>query len=319
MQARQKKSIVVVTPALPQTNNGNGHTAARWSAFLREKYHVTTVLSWQGEPADAMIALHARRSADSIAQFAKTKRPIAVVLTGTDLYRDIFHDASAKQSLQLANRIVTLQPAGLATLDPGLQKKGSFVYQSAPLRTKLAPRKTRFDLVMVGHIRSEKDPLTALRAVQTLKLPALRLQVIGKNSDDALGRDVAALVQLEPRIAMMGELDHPHTRRAIARARLLLLPSVMEGGANVLIEAVTCGTPVLASRVDGNIGMLGPDYEGYFTCGNATELARLIERAHSDLAFFDRLTTQCQRRQSLFLPTEERAGVFALAQRLFAT
>lgn len=318
--SRQRKSLVIVTPALPQVNNGNGHTAARWTQFLSAKYHVTTVLSWQGEPADALIALHARRSAESIEKFSKTNRPIGLVLTGTDLYRDILVDAQAKQSLLLAKRIVTLQPAGLATLAPDCQTKASFIYQSAVARAKLTPRKSTFDIVMVGHIRAEKDPLTALRAVTMLKLPALRLRVIGQNTMDGsqgnLGLEVQCFAQQEARIELLGALDHTQTRREISRARVLILPSVMEGGANVLIEAVTSGTPVLASHVNGNIGMLGENYAGYFPLGDAAALASLIERAHSDLAFLDKITSQCEARKALFTPAQERSHVLAFAASL---
>ena len=88
--------IVIVTPALAAANNGNWQTARRWAAFLRGAYTVFVERDWSGNPADAMIALHARRSAESIVRFAESgPRRLAVVLTGTDLYRDIRTDASA--------------------------------------------------------------------------------------------------------------------------------------------------------------------------------------------------------------------------------
>ena len=47
----------------------------------------------------------------------------------------------------------------------------------------------------------------------------------------------------------------------------------MEGGAHVILEAVQSGTAVLASRIDGNVGMLGPAHEGYFEVGDDAGLA----------------------------------------------
>jgi putative glycosyltransferase (TIGR04348 family) len=310
------KTIVLVTPALPQANNGNAHTAMRWTQFLRQKYHVKTVVTWDGSPAHAMIALHARRSADSINRYYQTGEPLAVVLTGTDLYRDIQTDSAAQQSLEQATQLVTLQEAGISELPKHLQSKAHYIYQSAPRRRKLKPRKTTFDLVFVGHIRPEKDPLTAVNAMAQLRLPALRLRVIGDLTQDKLGHAVAALAANDQRIQLLGPTKHQFARKEISQARLLIISSVMEGGANVIIEAITSGTAVLASRVNGNIGMLGADYQGYFTQGNAIELAQLIERAHSDLSFFDRLNTQCQERAWRFTPEQERAGVLALAESL---
>ena len=65
-----------------------------------------------------MAALHTRRSATSIQAWdrAYPDKPLIVVLTGTDLYRDIHTDADARQSLALASHLVVLQDAGLAAL-----------------------------------------------------------------------------------------------------------------------------------------------------------------------------------------------------------
>jgi putative glycosyltransferase (TIGR04348 family) len=314
-----KKTIALITPALPQANNGNSHTAWRWYQFLQSKYHVKLLLSWDDSPCDGLIALHARRSADSIDRFAsKYGGRVALVLTGTDVYRDIYSDQQAARSLQLAQYLVTLQPAAKESLNAALQAKTRVIYQSAPTRSKLQPRKLTFDLIMVGHIRAEKDPLTAALAVNSLRMPAARLKIIGEVPQDELGRKLNSIGELDSRITLVGAQSHAITRQQMSLARLLIISSVMEGGANVIIEAITCGTPILASRVDGNIGMLGQDYEGYFELGQANQLAALIERAQSDLAFFDRLVNQCARRAALFKPANERAGVLKLAADLLA-
>jgi glycosyltransferase involved in cell wall biosynthesis len=83
----------------------------------------------------------------------------------------------------------------------------------------------------------------------------------------------------------------------------------MEGGAHVIIEAVVSGTPVLASRIDGNVGMLGEDYAGYFPWGDAPALAALLTRCREDAAFLDRIREQCHERAPLFAPAAETAAV----------
>lgn len=92
----------------------------------------------------------------------------------------------------------------------------------------------------------------------------------------------------------------------------MVISSVIEGGANVIIEAVTAGVPVLASRIPGNIGMLGRDYNGYFAPGDCRELARLLDRASRDPAFLSLLQRQCARRAPLFAPAREQAEVIRL-------
>src|SRR5690606_8578993 len=97
----RKPLVCIVTPALADANNGNWQTARRWSRLLAGHYRVALVRQWPDagitERPVALIALHARRSAASIAAWAAgdTRAPLVVVLTGTDLYRDIDSDADA--------------------------------------------------------------------------------------------------------------------------------------------------------------------------------------------------------------------------------
>lgn len=308
-QKRPRPRVVLVTPALAALNNGNWQTAARWSRFLRPHADVDVCQVWDGRPADLMIALHARRSAESIQAFAATGRAVVVVLTGTDLYRDIRSDPSAQQSLRLAKRLVVLQAQGLEELDADFRAKTTVIYQSAPSLKRKPPRLRSFDLLLVAHLRAEKDPLTAVRALHRLSDPRLRLLQIGDSRDPDLGAAFVGAAERDGRIRQLGALAHATTRQWISRAQLLLLPSIMEGGANVLIEAVTAGVPVLASHIPGSIGMLGADYPGYFPVGDDQALAGLIERCKHDSAFLRSLAQACTKRAPLFAPAREAHGV----------
>ncbi len=272
-------------------------------------------MEWRGASADFLIALHARRSAASIAAFAERypDRPLIVVLTGTDLYRDILTDASAQRSLALASRLVVLQADGVHALPPEHAAKTVTVFQSA--RTLAAGRRSRrhFDLALIGHLRSEKDPLTAVRALCLLPadLP-VRLFHIGGDLDPALAAEVRALGAIDPRYIPLGPLSQAATRQRLKRCHLLLLPSLMEGGANVLIEAVTSGVPVLGSDIAGNRGMLGADYPGWFPVGDAARLADMIAAAVRDQGYYDVLTRRCAERAPLFSPIRECMDVRGL-------
>lgn len=83
--------VVIVSPALRRENNGNWQTANRWAHYLREDYVVEVVREWdaKGRLPRLLIALHARRSAASLGAYAAYGGPSALVLTGTDIYRDI--------------------------------------------------------------------------------------------------------------------------------------------------------------------------------------------------------------------------------------
>jgi glycosyltransferase involved in cell wall biosynthesis len=76
----------------------------------------------------------------------------------------------------------------------------------------------------------------------------------------------------------------------------------------VISEAIVAGLPVIASRVAGNVGLLGEDYAGYFSTGDTQELARLMARAESDSEFLSELKLHCGRLARLFSPERELAA-----------
>ena len=314
-----KPAILIVSPTLADANTGNWRTAQRWARLLAREFRVRIASTWDGTPCDALIALHARRSAAAIAAFAATGRPVALVLTGTDLYRDIRVDADAQRSLVLAQCLVVLQSQGLDELPPELRAHARVIEQSARPLPPLAPRRRSFDLLLVGHLRPEKDPLTAVRALARLDDAAaqcLRLIQVGDTLDAGLAERMRDAARADARIELRGALPHARTRALIRHGRVLLLPSRIEGGANVLIEAVTAGVPVLASRIGGSIGLLGDDYAGLFPVGDDAALAALIRRCRDEPAFLERLRAHCRRRAQRFTPEREGAAVLGLAHNL---
>ena len=132
--------VCIVTPGTRDANNGNWRTAARWASMLRAKCKVIVQTEWDGRPADVMVALHAFRSAASIARFRERwpDRPIALILTGTDIYGELGRTPQAERSMAIANRIVTLQRDARDRLPRALRSKAEVVFQSAPLLTKMA-------------------------------------------------------------------------------------------------------------------------------------------------------------------------------------
>ncbi|MFC5511266.1 selenoneine biosynthesis selenosugar synthase SenB [Massilia jejuensis] len=317
-----RKRILIVSPAAARDNNGNWQTASRWARFLHARHAVTVAPGWtEDDPApDLLIALHARRSAQALAAFrtAHPARPAIVVLTGTDLYRDIDTAPDARASLEAADALVVLQEAGLARLPAHLLGKTRVIYQSAPALRPVAPAPAarHVDICMIGHLRAEKDPLTFMRAAALVDHPRVRLLHIGAALDPALRDAARATQEATPRYRWLGPLPHAQARQRLKRCRAMAIASVMEGGANVVIEAVTSGVPVLASRIDGNLGMLGADYAGYFAPGDAAALARLIARFAGDADFEALLRRQCAARVPLFLPATEQAAVADLVDNL---
>ncbi len=318
----RKPLILIASPALADANNGNWQTAWRWSRLLAGHYRTQIVRDWQpGQypEAVALLALHARRVAAPIAAWAVAHpgRGLAVVLTGTDLYRDIQSDTAAQRSLALAQQLVVLQEQGPQALPLEWRGKTRVIFQSTTVRRTLAKTTRHLRAVMVGHLREEKSPDTLWAAARLLRAqPDIHIDHIGAALDPALGKAAQATMAQCPNYRWLGGLTHEATRRHIQRAHVLVHTSRMEGGAHAIMEAVCSGTPVLASRIDGNVGMLGPDYGGYFPWGDAVALAGLLRACRDDTGRIPALQAQCRLRAPLFEPAAERAALLALLHDL---
>ena len=303
--------ISLITPVPKQSRAGNRTTARRWQRVLRDLGHqVRVAQEYAGDPADLMIALHAWRSAASIERFRARcpARPLVVALTGTDIYRFLESDPrTTLRSLALADTLVGLHDLVSAAIPRQYHGKLSIIHQSAlPLRRR-PPLRRAFEVLVIGHLREEKDPLCAAEAARLV--PAYsRVRVIhlGRARDESWAERARGEMARNPRYRWRGEVPGSAVRRALARAPLMVLSSIMEGGANVVSEAVAAGVPVVASAIPGSIGLLGADYPGYYPVGDRAALARQILRAEQEPAFLEALRRHCAARAPLFAPERER-------------
>src|SRR5688500_10363128 len=282
--------IALVTPAPAGARSGNRHTTLRWAAMLRAAGHRVEVCA-QAEPrapADTLLALHARRSHAAIRAFYGQGR-LVVALTGTDLYRDIHQSPEAQESLELADRLIVLHPLGARELPPRLRRKVRVVVQSASTRLTHRPVTTSFRVCVLGHLRPEKDPLRAFLALAHVADPRVEVVHLGAPLDPVLGKQASLAMEREPRYRWLGSVPHARALRWLASSHAMVISSRMEGGANVVCEALRIGVPVLASRIPGNVGLLGRTYAGYFPLEDERALARLIERAAAEAGFYSKL------------------------------
>jgi putative glycosyltransferase (TIGR04348 family) len=273
-------------------------------------HHVAITIEYGGEDCDLLIALHAFKSHSSIRRFrdARPSDPLILGLTGTDLYGDIHTRPEAVESLGLATRLVLLQPLGRAMLPSAVQDKARVIYQSVQALPSTEPGRTDvFEVCVMGHLRPVKDPLRTALAAQLLPA-ASRIAVIhiGGALSEELAEQARAEQSQNRRYHWLGELSQSEALRVLSRCRLLSLTSESEGGANAISEAVVVGTPVISSRIDGSIGLLGEDYPGYFPVGDTQALAGLLWRAETDTAFYNTLHDRCAQLRPLFDPVREK-------------
>ena len=297
--------MLVICPAAPGSRSGNRTTALRWAAKLRALGHrVRIVDEYRGQPCEVMLALHAHKSAPSV---ERSTAPVVVALTGTDLYRDLPDSAIAQRSLEIAWRIVVLQPLALERLPEAHRAKTRVIYQSAVATLDARARDAdQFTIAVPGHLRTEKDPFRAAEASRLLAASSrIRILQIGR----ALGEEYESRARREQlenrRYRWLGELSRRESRRIVASSDAVAVTSLMEGGANVVSEAVVDGAPVIASEIEGNVGLLGAGYPGVFETGSSEALAALMTRLETDRSFYRELKRHCLGQRALFEPSRE--------------
>lgn len=308
--------IALVTPAGAGSRAGNRHTALRWAAMLRAAGHRVTVGTvWRPQdPAHLMLALHARRSHASIKAFAQAHpgRPLVLALTGTDVYQDIRNSREAQESLQLADRFITLQRLAAREMAPVLRHKVTVVVQSSSTQRRHRPVARGFRATVIGHLREEKDSLRSLAALRLLPERAgFQLIQLGEALDATLARQAKAAMRRDARYRWLGSVPHATALRWLASSHVLVVSSRMEGGANVVSEALRIGVPVLASRIPGNVGLLGAGYPGYYPTGDEAALAALLTRAQADPGFYRRLLHWMRKLRPMVAPRNEAAALRA--------
>lgn len=311
--------IIMITPAPPGSKAGNRATAERWKFLLEQAGHrVSVVTEYNGESCDALMALHAWRSVSAVHRFRQSwpDKPLIVALTGTDIYRHQYEfPDETHYSMAEADALIGLHDLVGKDIPSRFASKLVTLCQSAGGPEVFPPPDTSaasagFGVCVIGHLREEKDSLRAAYAARLLPEDS-RVQVFcaGK-PHNAEWRSMAEQEMLEnPRFRWLGELEQAETRQLMANSQLMVISSVMEGGANVVSEACRAGLPVIASDIPGNLGLLGKDYSGYFPVKNQQALAKLLYRAEQDQDFLATLKRQVSELAGRFVPEKERASL----------
>lgn len=302
---------VIVTPAPRGSRQGNRVTALRWAGLLRRLgASVRVVERWQGEACELLVAVHAVKSRDSVlaAAAARPGLRIVVLLAGTDIYPRFAPDPATLAALERADALVALQPLAVTSLPASLQRKARTIVQSATVPARPRPADV-FQACVLAHLRPVKNPLLAVQALALLPrdLP-VQLHLAGDARTPELVSAAVTAAASEPRFHWRGGLPRRDALLLLAASHVCIVASSAEGGANVVSEAIACATPVLASSVPGNLGLLGDDWPAQFPVDDAAALAALLRRAATDSTFHQLLVARTVALQPMVSPRHELAA-----------
>ncbi len=269
--------------------------------------------AYDGQPADLMVAVHAWRSAAAVELFkaAHPKKSVILQLSGTDIYDYLESDPDQTlRTMNLADRLVALNDRAWRVVPKELRARLRIIHQSATaLPHPRQPSRRAVVVSVIGHLRDVKDPLRAAEAARLLPPGSrVRIEQVGRAYTQQWAARARAEAATNPRYVWRDDVPVGAVRRLLARSHAMVISSRSEGGANVVSEAAVAGVPVLASHMDGNVGLLGADYPGYFPVGDTRALARLLQRLENEPRFVTRLSKALARRAPLFRPARETAA-----------
>ena len=278
---------------------GNTTTAYRIVERLQQAGHCATAMHTDTPPeADAQISLHVLKTAAASAYFAKNNLGrLFICLTGTDMNGGFEQSPKlSEQTIALSEKLVVAHPACLTQIPDRWQSKTVVIYPSVtlpdldPIEISPAPLFT-----CIGHLRPVKAPHLMHSAIQTIPRTNLIAASIGNAYDVTDGQQALLNARQDNRYQWHAGFDRKTALAWMNASLATINSSISEGGANTVIEAIQLRVPVLASRIPGNRGFLGDDYEGYFETGRSDQLAGLMRRCLEQPDFVERLKIQLDR------------------------
>ena len=252
--------VCVASPYPLSDLKGNSVTTARIVTVLNEAgIEARGSHGYDGEPTDILITLHAIKGAPALFDFKKRKPKgkVVILLTGTDIYQGLPKGSKmGEDALREADRIVVRQEAAILRLPEQVRAKTVVIRSSLdPIAVKPSPSQSRFIISVVGHLRPVKRPfLTIETLAQHPEWSDVEVWQIGQALDEEMRKTAEFWAEEDGRYRWFGGVPRMESLALCCKSSLTINSSILEGGANAVLEAMTMGVPVLASRIEGNVG-----------------------------------------------------------------
>ena len=155
------------------------------------------------------------------------------------------------KSLDLEKKVLNLgcQAGQVKTILNGVDKNKFF-----PVEMNIARKKLNLDinkdyLLFVGNIQQEKGLVYLIDALKIARDFNGKLLIVGKGPQEMAMRRRVKEHCIVDRVEFIGTVPHHEVPLYLSAVNALCLPSLREGCPNIVLESLSCGTPVLASSV----------------------------------------------------------------------
>ena len=257
------------------------------------KFYIGTAFALLFEKYDLIYVHYASHSSIPVLMaHVFRKKPIYTNVHGSDVVPENASQERmqryTRKILSISNRIVVPSEyfKEVVSSKYGIDRGRIFVSPSGGISGKVffKEKDKSFDqnvkLGYVGRISHKKGWNTLLDACSKLTIP-YQLIVVGNGPEYVLMRKKAVQLGIDNRISWMDLLPQDELRNIYNRMDVFIFPSEREGESLGLVglEAMACGTPVIASEVAAMKEYVINGVNGYtFECGNAEDLCRTILR-----------------------------------------
>ncbi len=199
-------------------------------------------------------------------------------------------EAAEKINLLLCDNVVAYTDSCVGCFD--LERYAGKIIISNPYFVDVDQFQVKIDFRLrphaigyLGRLTEEKGVFNLARSLTLVKNKADRPMTIIVG-DGALREDLEAFLKkngLEDSVSFLGWREHDDLPSILNSLRLLILPSYTEGLPNAILEAMACGTPVLATSVGGIPDVIKDKETGFIMKDNSPEcIAESIVRALQD-------------------------------------
>ena len=301
--------ICVASPYPLTDLKGNSVSTKRIVGILNESgYQARGSHGFDGESADVLISLHSYKGTQAVDDFRRQfpGGKVIVLITGTDLYVDL-PEGRGISTLEKADVIVLPYEEARGEILKDFEDKLYVVPSSLTIpEIEATPQSDQFVITIVGHLRPVKRPFLTIEAVAAHpEWGNIEVRQLGEALDEKSADTACDWEEKDTRYQWLGALPREESLAICAGSSLTVNSSRSEAAANAVLEAMTLGVPILASRIEGNIGLLGVDYPGYFE-GNFLEpkLAEVITGEY-DLSEW---VTHAKKRLPIFSRESERSA-----------